>query len=304
MSRILYNPRKIKQKQSVRSRILFVMLKLFIAFTVVGASFVILVHIKRWQISDYQIIGATSVSQEQITGALSEIFAGNYALVAPRSSFFLVTAGGVQKKLLAAFPKLKNVVVHKQFPNTVKVSLSERTLWAVACDNPNVFGTEAMQSEQGSSTPPTLSEGEIGAPTESVGAVLDCVYIDDQGYAYETAPDISGTLILRIHLDAGRPLLNTQVVDQGRIMHLKEILSAMEQATGDRMVGVEFSSKVPSEIRLKAGSGYMLYLNWEDDFTNVSRVLKRVLTDEIKTSRKKVDYIDLRFGNKVFYKMR
>jgi hypothetical protein len=46
----------------------------------------------------------------------------------------------------------------------------------------------------------------------------------------------------------------------------------------------------------------LLILNVKDDYSRVFSVLKTVLENEIKDKAKDIDYIDLRFGNKVFYK--
>lgn len=257
-------------------------------------------RVKGWQISDFEISGSDAFTAGEIQQALARILAGNYALIAPKSSFFLINSESVQKQLLAAYPKLRHVTVNKEFPNHLKISLSDRTLWGVVCKDPNVFGTQIVQNA--SSTEVSLI---VPLPSpEATPAVLECFYIDDQGVAYERAPDITGTLILRIHMDTERSLLGTKVFDQHRIDRLQYILMTMEQATNDRIVGVEISSKVPSELRLKTGTGYQLYVNWDDDLQGVKKILERVMNEEIKDKRKKLEYVDLRFGNKVFYKMR
>ena len=65
----------------------------------------------------------------------------------------------------------------------------------------------------------------------------------------------------------------------------------------------ELISDFPKEIRVVGPEGYRVYFDRESDLQNAFRVLKTVLAEEIKDRRARLDYIDLRFGNKVFYKL-
>ena len=86
-----------------------------------------------------------------------------------------------------------------------------------------------------------------------------------------------------------------------RIIFLQRSLPPL---IGAPVVGFELFSAIPHEIRAVSNEGVMLIFKRDDDFGNVLRVLKKVWEHEIGTTHKKIDYIDLRFGNKVFYKMR
>ena len=300
MSRILYKPRKIKKRKSVLSRILFALAPILIALALVGGVVGGVAHIRGWQISQFDVSGSDAFTLGEIQQALTDVLRGNYAFVAPKASFFLVSSAAIKQKLLVAYPRLRNVSVSKEFPDRLKVTVQDRSLWAVVCSDPNVFGTQAPQIAASSTDPaPTVEPQPTSAP-----AAMDCFYIDDTAFAYDKAPDITGTVILRVYMDADHGLLETRVFDENRLNSLKNVLAAMEEATNDHIVSVEISSKVQSELRLKTGNGYQLYLNWDDNPQDTKKILERVLDEEIKDKRKKLDYIDLRFGNKVFYKLK
>ena len=70
------------------------------------------------------------------------------------------------------------------------------------------------------------------------------------------------------------------------------------------VIGYQLFSKIPGEIRVTVSDGFKIYFNRDDDLENAFVVIKTVLEEEIKEKRSRLDYIDARFGNKVFYKLR
>jgi len=70
------------------------------------------------------------------------------------------------------------------------------------------------------------------------------------------------------------------------------------------IVGFEFSFQIQREFRALTSDGFLLWINRDDDFAGVTKVLKTVLDEEIKDRRAELEYADLRFGNKVFYRYR
>jgi hypothetical protein len=62
----------------------------------------------------------------------------------------------------------------------------------------------------------------------------------------------------------------------------------------------QLPEKGSNEVRVVIDRGYSIYFNTQDDFDRQLANLKLVLNEKVKD--KKINYIDLRFGNRVYIK--
>ena len=131
---------------------------------------------------------------------------------------------------------------------------------------------------------------------------IQCVYIDHGGFAYEEAPSSSGSLIIQIASDKDKIEYPAQLIDTALAAKMQYVIEKMPEISGERIVEFELLSKLISEFRAKTSKGYQLLFKREDNLENQMNVLKVVLDTEIKENRGRLEYVDLRFGNKVFYK--
>ena len=271
-SRIVYTPH-----QSPRTRPLRKVLVLGAASAAVFAAIVGAVYIFRLpslQIREVEFLGLQSSEERILRERVLAMIGGTYAFILPQSSYFLADRAAVASRLREEFPRLADVEITKEFPDKFVVTASERVFWGIFCS-----------SAAASSTP-------------------QCFYIDASGFAYEEAPEVKGSLILSIYSDGAGAAVGRSAVDTATMKLFHFLTEAALKASGTPIIGYELRSHVPSEIRAKVADGFTLIFERDSDFANTFRVLKRVLDEEIKEKRDRLDYIDLRLGNKVFYKLR
>lgn len=223
-----------------------------------------------------------SLDESEIRQRISSYLDGKVAMFLPRSSFFFVRSRRTEALLKDAFPRIASVSAAKIFPHGLKVEISERKLWGIFC---NDFKT---------GVPPPLD-----AETRAAA----CAYIDAGGFAYERAPASSGLLLIKIHGD-GELEIPSQAIPQELVRRMITFGEELKSALAIDAVGFEFSSQISHEFRVKTSDGFSLWINRDDEFAGVTKVLKTVLDEEIKDRRDQLEYVDLRFGNKVFYKFR
>lgn len=252
-------------------------------FTAAGAAVLILVLVgavfamrtPSWRIQKITLSGAKSLDEPEVRANIRIALAGTRAYILPRASFFLADTGAIASDLQRDFPRIRDAVVTKEFPDKLNVAITERVFWGVFCNG-----------LQGSSTPV-------------------CAYIDSGGVAYEYAPEPQGKLIITIRTDAdGDSALSASAVDSVLMAEIRSLAENIPAQTGIALADFELRSRIPGEIRAIAADGFTMIFKREDDYAATLHVLKRVLDGEIKEKRNRLDYIDLRFGNKVFYKMR
>lgn len=234
-----------------------------------------MLRLPAWQIIKIEVRGIETLSAEEIKSSVRDLLRGEYATLIPKSSFFLAQSEAIGQSLKKQFLRIAAVDVHKEFPDELQISVQERKLWGIFCND---------LLEKNDNT--------------------QCFYIDTNGVGYERAPRSIGSLILKIHSDQEELLLGEYIIEEPLARRMQFISAELKRAFGIETIGYMFLSRLPREIRVVTADGFQIYFNREDDFRNTFRVLKTVLEEEIKEKRPTLEYIDLRFGNKVFYKLR
>lgn len=277
--RIFYNAaaKKTQRRNFGRRMMLVTLILIFIAL---NASGLYAIRHPRWQISRVEISGLETLDKETIIASLKNEISGNYFFFAPKASFFLIRTQTLSSQLANKFLKIESLSIAKKFPDTINVSLKERKLWGIFCNN--------LSAEKNPEPPSDNS----------------CVFIDTNGFAFGQAPDSRGSLIVKIKSDGSPPNTGNQIIpkDMARTMQYvsREIASRMTIET----TGYELITKLPSEFRAITADGFRIYMNRNDDFENTFRVLAALFQGELKDKKTNLAYIDARFGNKVFYKMK
>lgn len=226
------------------------------------------------QVQRITLIGIKTLEEAALRERIAEGLAGSYAWILPRSSFFFVSSDAVASDLEKEFPRIEEARVEKGFPDAMSVAITERLFWGVFC------------STEHSSTTPA------------------CAYLDPSGVAYEWAPEPEGKLIIVVRSDRGDAALGSAVVERALMDEMHKIISYLEAKTDISVSGFMISSRVPSELRAIAAEGFTLIFARENDIASSTEVFKQVLEGEIRDRRSRLEYVDLRLGNKVFYKLR
>lgn len=281
MTRILYTPRDPRQLKyhSNKKRTGFV------ACVIIGICvllFLILAHLSFLRIRAIRAEHTETLNPDLIIKTVQKFLAGSFALIFPRDSIFFIRTSSIRRELQRKFPQIASITVTKELPSTIAISLTERKLWGIFCND--------------------LALSDTASTTPSASPV--CMYIDRSGFAYGSAPASSGFLIMKISTDRADSAVGASAVEPALMDDLRAHADAFKKNLDLTIVGYQIYSKIPSEIRLITSEGFMLILKRDDPIDRIMPILKKLLTDEIKIRRSRVDYIDLRFGNKVFYKFK
>ncbi len=278
--RILYGTPPKKSKHKIPHRIFLVFFIFFLAF---GAALWGVIYIFRypaWQIRHIEVTGTETLDSELLTDALRRELSGHFLFIIPKGSFFVAHTGPLSRTLAGRFLKIQSLSLAKYFPDTLRVRVVERRLWGIFCNN---FSSESPETSEENAS---------------------CAYLDTAGYAFESAPDSQGALIIKIRSDGARPDAGREVVPSHAAQKMQDAARGLRERFGVEVIGYELISKLPSEFRVLTDGGFRIYFNFDDDLENTFRVLKALWEEEVRDKKDRLLYIDARFGNKVFYKLR
>jgi len=239
----------------------------------------------KWRIERVEISGAQTVDRDAIEKFAREKLKGNYYFAYARENSKIFPEREIEEGLLNVFPRLASAHAERVDMHTIAVKVSERKPYALWCGEAHL---------------------EAKLPSEA------CWFIDSTGFVFDRAPifsdgvylEVYGTLegkqnenALRAHVPLAQfTLLFT--VGQALARDLGEPLRIILKPEGEVTVTMKKSAAYPIlagvELRFK-------------DSTTAEALMKNLLAalpvqfpaDIIP--KKKLLYIDMRFGNKIFF---
>ncbi len=260
-------PHKIKTKRSIFKTKSFWYVILVVVLLVATIYFVI--FFDKVQIKNIIISGNSKAPANQIESLVANEISKK-VLFLPERSIFLVDTATVKNLVLESFPVVGDVKVSRKFFDSLEIVINEREARAIFCQNIETENT--------------------------------CSYIDETGTAFEEAKltETQSSLIVRRY-DNNKVSLGEQAITKETLGY---ILKAKKGLTDKYGVLVD-SADIASDIRLniKTNEGWEVYFNLSADMDLQIAKLILLLEKEItKESRGSLQYIDLRFQDRAYYK--
>lgn len=229
------------------------------------AGFVFLLRADFLQVKNFEVLGIETLQPEDVKNTAKNFTSGARFFLVPRSNIFLLNKDKLAAALLANFSRLEKVAVNKQFlSKSIKLSLTERKVDFLWC---------SMQDE--------------------------CFFMDKSGLIFEKAENIDNKIIFRGVLEENPLMRNLATLEKMQnYLRLIEVL---------RNAGLEISSiNIESSDRAiaKTKIGDIIFHPEEADLS-LAGENAILLINEIRNKNPSAlfQYIDARFGNKIFYKL-
>lgn len=284
---VLNSPRLLELK---KKRLKIFLNKIFlslIALLVIFASLAYISGLKQLNIKEVEIIGNKVEDKEMIETTVKKEIAGNYLWFFPKTNIFFYPKDNIKKDLFNQFNRLKSISLYLK-NKVLKVSLTERTALYTWCgDTMNLI---------------------VGLSSSNSTTKEKCYFLDEAGYIFDEAPYFSGDVYFKFY---GLANFGTYFSKENfrQLIYFKDTLlriglkpvSLSVLDNGDIKVFLSNSNKMPigPYIALKAGS------NFQKVAENLEIALNaEPLQSNFKNKYSSLLYIDLRFGNKVYYKFK
>lgn len=237
----------------------------------------------RWQIDTIEIDGAHTVSVDAIREIIKNKLSGNYFFIYSRGNSYLFSRNEIEYALLETFPRLASAQVFRNGNHTIKVVVSERKPYALWC-------------------------GEISDGSE----LPNCWFIDITGFVFDKAPAFSTGVYMEVY---------GKLDEKNNRDILRGVLPSVSFATANnfaRLVRAEVGEPIriafkdEEEINLTIQSsqpypflsGVIVRFKNENDPVLLLKNLLVAIRAQFPESialKKKLLYIDMRFGNKIFF---
>lgn len=248
-------------------------LLVFLSAVVYGVS--LASHLPQFSIQEVEIKGVQKMRENLVRAYVeAQLYDGSYAFFS-HSNIFLVSYAEIEQAIRAYFPRVEEAHVSRDslLASAITISIDEREAFARWCD-PSVASCYLMDRE-----------GFIFAPASTSTPLVENPYIF---YGQISSASSSANM---------EPVGKTYLPDA--FSALSELLARLDQAG----FVAHTISESGEDIVIGLDHGFDLYLSFDDDLDTTLENLKLALSSETLRNREtELEYIDLRFGNRVYYK--
>ncbi|HEY9583822.1 MAG TPA: hypothetical protein VJI66_02565 [Candidatus Paceibacterota bacterium] len=208
------------------------------------------------------------ISKAEVKGAITldsgEISATALEALKGKSLFY--SEKSVKEELMEKFKKIKTLEIRHSNINALSLNISERQPFALIC--------EGFREEDDSNI---------------------CYFADDEAVMYEKASHFSDGIYPKYYV-------NQDTLEKEEFIDLQNFISVIKNA-GIVTTGILVGENGAYELYIKNNddTGAVIYFDNKKPFPETASNLIAFLA---KTKEKNFDYINLRFGNNIFYTIR
>ena len=207
----------------------------------------------------------------------SNILASRVWGIFPRNRVFFVPINTIREEIIKEYPQIESASVSHIFPHTLSIKIEERSVWALYCKK----------------NPADIPDHK------------ECMYINNKGVAFSKAPQLEGEIVWRIIQVApldGEIEVGTSVIDESTVHTIdimQNTLSNLKLKAREFVLDEEYSGS----LAVFTDGGWKILLEKRTEPERAAENLILVLEKQI-SNKNNLEYIDLRFPDKVFFKMK
>ncbi|HVU80326.1 MAG TPA: hypothetical protein VHD37_03120 [Candidatus Paceibacterota bacterium] len=272
MARVALPQSKLKARR--RKRRLVVLASLMFVLLLAAAGLVALCWAPFMRIQGIDVAGVSSANPDAVVQEVRGAIAGAYWGLFPRDNIFLYPKDEIRAGLMARHAAFGSVALSREGFSALRVDVVERAPKALWCG-------------------------------ESAADHTPCLTLDENGAAYALAPDFSGSIYMRYAGQLPQGPLPRQFLAPDRFRALSALadeLSRRLSSTTITLVSVEDGT----EARVDTASGFIVSFSLDDSGADVLERLNLALSSQPfrEHALSDFEYLDLRFGDKLYYKLR
>jgi len=222
-------------------------------------------RVPSYTLTQVEVSGGQTISHENVSNIVLQQLEGEYAGFIPRSFAWTYPEQDIISAL-SKVPRIHSVAVERSDSSTLAVSFDEYLPEALWCK--------------------TL-------------LAIECVFIDESGYAFGTSPNLTGGSLLRFIHTSQTPEIGRQLTSPEDFQLLQQLANLLAE-NGWYVSHIEIDKARDAFLRIVDGGEFKVTLTQDPEVTvnNLNVVLTSEEFKEVKPGN--FQYIDLRFGNKVF----
>ncbi len=256
-----------KRKRRLRLALAGIAALLLLCGALVG-----LTRLPALQIERVEVTGARTLATGTVEAFVRAQLEGNYLFLFPKRNIFLYPKQALNEALRKEYPSLASVEARAEDFGALEVALAEREPRALWCSAPGS---------------------------------AECYFMDEHGAVYAPAPTFSSPVYLSYAGEVSGERLPKQYVTPAQFSALAALVEALVQKLPEESAAYIAVDTV-GDVRMAFVSGFTLLFTLADAGGDIFERFTLVLGAEPLAGKKLSDleYLDLRFGDKLYYKLK
>jgi cell division septal protein FtsQ len=254
-----------KRRQRARSTRKFIF---FLVFGLIFSAAAFIALDKKFQISEIAVSGANPINSQKITEETEKILEERKFFIFSRKDIFLTGIDDLVSRLQKQFAIASEISISRDFwRKKLEIAILEREKWAVWCWKES------------------------------------CFYADSSGVIFREAPQFSGNLVLKILDQREEPVtLGSRILDENLLNKLQNFIKTAAEKQKITINSIEIYPDLL--FKLVASDGWKIILDSQTDIKLAIENFPILIGSAIKDRLNRLDYIDLRFPDKSFFKLK
>lgn len=258
---------KIKPRHSILRKPVFWILILFLI--IILSAFYIFIFYSGLQIKNIIISGNEKMQSKNIEDFIFNnidkkiLEFGNLKLTS--ESIFLVNIIHLEEKILEKFPIIKKIKIDKKLPQTLILGVQERKPLGIFCNK-------------------------------------ECFLIDEDGVIFESLLEpLKNVTVVRQTFGEKKVFIGEKVIAKDIMNAISKIKNSLKD---NFQIDIEEALvSNPLKINIRTNENWQIYFDLDSDINLQIAKMNLILKDEISAdNRKNLQYIDLRFKDRAYYK--
>lgn len=292
--------RGLKRRRLFRSLVIWGFVTLIVGGGI-GWAAVWAVNYPHFRVSAITVAGTRAISADEVRGKTKAYLSGYTSVFIPRDEIFFISTNDLAVVIANEFPRVKEVTIEKKWPQELAITIRERDLWGLACEP----AEKPVEKELPVSVTGQIIFDDEENTTPAPGyATNKCLFIDEDGFAFEALEGVGNGILPVIYKRIGEYSSGSAVIEKSYIDYFEKVKKLLSASGDVSLVGVAIEDENPKDYKLMiAGDWYILVVR-ADDPEVWAKQLKILIATKLQGGMDSIEYIDLRFGNKVFYKLK
>ena len=264
-------PSKLRERKRKKRIILSTLLGVFILCLCGGVLYAM--HDDAVRIRDVIVEGAQTIPPGDLETSVHETLEGSWWYIIPKNSALVYSGKKITTRILETFPKVKTARVSLENLHTVRLTLSERSPTALWC----------------------------GVESGTAGSELHpCYFLDEGGFAYEEAADFSGSAYVRWYGQISSDTPPAHFLSRDVFHALHALVGALG---GGDYTPVRVVITPERDVKVSFEENFDLLFTVAQKPEDVLMRLRTAQVSDVLAGKKLSDlqYLDLRFGNRLYY---
>ncbi len=247
-------------------------------------------HRKEIRISEVSLRGGVLITQDEISEKVFEYMKGSHFWLYPKNNAIWYQKKGLEKYLKESFQRIDTVNIYIEGFRTMIINVEERKPFAIWCDT--------LPNQNKVSTTTMMEDGSLPG---------NCYFMDQNSAIFSESPHFSGDAYFKYYgmIATDKPIGLYYISSSTKF---QEISTFIELVRGISIKPLYLVAKGDNDFSLHISGGGQIFFDLKKPLSEVAQNLVSLLrTPALSTSTNKdlpVDYIDLRYGNKLFYKLK